>query len=261
MEHNKNNFGMQRHNGRAVSRGIMAAISKGSGDSMNAAEAVPFERTKAYDLLMGLPLGAWFGWGVWREVLPIVAHLNAIANGTENFLGFLQFVALVASVVFSLILIALLFVRTVPRAKAQGIVPRLAAVLGTFLGTAFLLLPAHQLPVWLQALADAMIIAGTVSCILVILRLGKAFAIMPEARELVTSGPYAIVRHPLYVAEELGVWGMVIQFAGPLAFALLLGRLTLQITRTVFEERVLAATFPQYEEYRARTWRFIPGLI
>ena len=228
---------------------------------MNDAGAVPFERTKAYDLLMGLPLMAWFGRGVWLEAPGAIAHLRAIVNGTEGLLGFLQFFAQVASIGFSLILISLLFVRTVPRAKAQGIVPRLAAILGTFFGTSFIILTPHVLPIWLQALADVMIVAGSVLCILILLRLGRAFAIMAEARELVTSGPYAIVRHPLYVAEELGVWGMVIQFAGPAAFALAIGHLVIQIARTVFEERVLADTFPHYKEYQARTKRFIPGVI
>jgi len=228
---------------------------------MKDAGAVPFERTKAYDLLMGLPLVAWFGRGVWLEAPVVIAHLQAIVAGTEDILGLLQFFALAASIVFSLILIVLLFVRTVPRAKAKGIVPRLAAVLGTFLGTSFLFLTPHVLPVWLQTLADVMIVAGSVLCVLILLRLGRAFAIMAEARELVTSGPYAIVRHPLYVAEELGVWGMVIQFAGPPAFALAIGHLSIQIARTVFEERVLADTFPHYREYQARTKRFIPGVI
>ena len=31
--------------------------------------------------------------------------------------------------------------------------------------------------------------------------------------------------------------------------------------RTVFEERVLVEAFPEYNAYRARTARFIPGLI
>ena len=39
------------------------------------------------------------------------------------------------------------------------------------------------------------------------------------------------------------------------------GVIVLQVIRSIFEERVLAETFPEYEVYRARTKRFIPGVI
>jgi len=95
----------------------------------------------------------------------------------------------------------------------------------------------------------------------VLWRLGTAFAIMPEARALVTSGPYALARHPLYVTEALVLLGTVMQFEQP--WAVLLGMTTLALIylRTVFEERVLLAKYPEYAAYRARTARFIPGLF
>ena len=46
---------------------------------------------------------------------------------------------------------------------------------------------------------------------------------------------------------------MLIQFASPLAFAIILAQLAVQIARTVYEERVLAETFPEYASYQART--------
>ncbi|MGC9954184.1 MAG: isoprenylcysteine carboxylmethyltransferase family protein [Rhizomicrobium sp.] len=220
-----------------------------------------FRSTKTYDTLVALPLIVWFGSGTGRESLTILAHMRRIANGTADLLGVLQMLALIGSVVFSLLLIVMLLLRTAPRARAPGVMPRALAVTGTGLGTAFLYLHPHVLPIWLQAIADIMIFGASVLEIIILLRLGKSFAIMADARELVTSGPYAVVRHPLYVAEEIGILAMLIQFFAPAAIALTLAHITVQVARTVYEERILTATFPEYRAYKARTWRFIPHVI
>ncbi|HEY0281826.1 MAG TPA: methyltransferase, partial [Rhizomicrobium sp.] len=206
--------------------------------------------TKAYDIFVALPLIALFGAGAWKEAHTILAHMRLIADGTEDLLGVLQMLALIGSIIFILLLIVMLLVRTLPRARAPGILPRVLAVTGTLLGTGFLYLQPVVLPVWFQAVVNVMIFGASVLEIVILLRLGKSFAIMAEARELVTTGPYAVVRHPLYVAEELGILTMVIQFAGPIAVALMLAHIAVQVARTVYEERVLTATFPEYSAYK-----------
>ena len=220
-----------------------------------------FRKTKTYDLLVALPLMAMFGLGAWREFWNILVHARAIAGGTENLLGVLQMLAFIGSIVFSLLIIVMLLVRTLPRARAPGIVPRALAVMGTILAMGFLYLRPVVLPMWAQAIVDVMIFGASVLEIIILLRLGKAFAIMAEARELVTTGPYAVVRHPLYVAEEIGILTMFIQFAGPIALALMLTHIAVQVARTFYEEEILTEAFPEYSAYKARTWRFIPHVI
>ena len=39
-----------------------------------------------------------------------------------------------------------------------------------------------------------------------LIALGKSFSLMPQARKLITGGPYAYVRHPLYLIEEMRLW-------------------------------------------------------
>ncbi len=73
---------------------------------------------------------------------------------------------------------------------------------------------------------------------------------------LVTGGPYAWARHPLYVMEFITIIGTAIQFAQPWAALLALGVILLQVLRTIFEERVLSEAYPEYAGYQARVKRF-----
>jgi protein-S-isoprenylcysteine O-methyltransferase Ste14 len=96
---------------------------------------------------------------------------------------------------------------------------------------------------------------------LVLWRLGKSFSIMPEARKLVTSGPYAYARHPLYAVEIITIIGTAVQFTPPWSWIIALIVVGLLWVRSNYEEQVLEAAYPEYGAYRAKTARFIPGVI
>jgi protein-S-isoprenylcysteine O-methyltransferase Ste14 len=104
-------------------------------------------------------------------------------------------------------------------------------------------------------------IAGTAISIASLVALGRCFGVMPEARGLVTGGPYSIVRHPLYVGEAIATMGQVVVTATVPVIALLAVHFALQVWRSVNEEKALVQVFQHYEQYRRRTWRFIPGLV
>lgn len=79
--------------------------------------------------------------------------------------------------------------------------------------------------------------------------------------ELITAGPYNVVRHPIYTGILLGVIGtsLVTNLIG-LAIALIIGAYFVWAARV--EERNLAASFPDtYPAYRARTRMLIPFLL
>jgi protein-S-isoprenylcysteine O-methyltransferase Ste14 len=174
-----------------------------------------FSRTKAYDLLAAAPLIAWYLLGLHKQAPLTLIRVNEIRSGAIPLLDALQLIALAASFVLTFMLIYALIARKTPTSKTKGILPRAVALCGTFLGNAFLFLTAVQLPLAMQILADLFIIAGVLGSMFAISQLGGAFSLMPEARKLVTSGPYARVRHPLYLAEMTGVVGLMLQFQQP----------------------------------------------
>lgn len=220
-----------------------------------------FARTKIFDLIMAVPLIAWFGWNA-LKVRPALAYDAArMVAGHADLLAVLQFLALFASVVFDLLLVWLLIAREVPVKKSKGVWPRLCGFAGTFLGVTTLQLPVVHLSLPWQALADLLVLGGNVGSALVLQRLGKAFSIMPEARQLVTTGPYAYARHPLYAVEMITIAGIALQFEQPWAGLIAAAVIALQVIRSLFEEQVLIEAYPEYAAYRARTARFIPYIL
>jgi protein-S-isoprenylcysteine O-methyltransferase Ste14 len=83
----------------------------------------------------------------------------------------------------------------------------------------------------------------------------------PTEGGLVTTGPYRLIRHPIYTAVCLftlpGViahWSMA---AGLLGMAVMASALL----RIFLEERMLVVRYPEYREYAANTARMIPSLF
>ncbi len=80
----------------------------------------------------------------------------------------------------------------------------------------------------------------------------------PTEGGLVTGGPYRCIRHPIYAAMCLfagaGVAGNWAWSAG-LCGALIVGS---AMTRILCEEALLTLRYPEYAQYKAKTWRMIP---
>jgi protein-S-isoprenylcysteine O-methyltransferase Ste14 len=215
-----------------------------------------FQQTKAYDFIAGLPLILWFGYGVVQLRPNLAADARDILLQPDHLIFTLRFFALFASAAFNLLLIYLVVVRNRPVKRSPGFLPRFFGVAGTFLGVAIISLKPLNLSLPWQSVAAFLVFAGSLGSAIVLAKLGKAFSIMPEARQLVTGGPYAWARHPLYVTEFITILGTAIQFAQPWAALLAIGVVVCQVLRTVFEERVLAETYPDYASYQAKVKRF-----
>lgn len=79
---------------------------------------------------------------------------------------------------------------------------------------------------------------------------------------LMDSGPFALVRHPIYSAVILGFAGLSIKGGNIYAFVLSLLLIPFFYAKTQHEERLLIERFPQYEVYRRRVrWRVLPWFL
>lgn len=94
-----------------------------------------------------------------------------------------------------------------------------------------------------------------------VLSLGRCFGVLPEARGLVTSGPYRLVRHPVYLGELGACAGLVTAAPTPANLSAALAFAAAQAVRMRLEEAALTAEFPEYEEYAAETPRLVPRLF
>jgi protein-S-isoprenylcysteine O-methyltransferase Ste14 len=217
--------------------------------------------TKAYDTIVALPLILWFIYSAMQLRPIVVGDFLLMQNGTAQAIHWVRFFSLSAALAFNLLLVYLLVVRDKPVRRLVGIMPRLAALVGTFLGVGMLQLPVAHLSLGVQILSALLIGVGSLASVLVLWRLGKSFSIMPEARTLVTSGPYAYARHPLYAVEMISIVGTALQFLQPWSAIMAIAVLGMLVVRTLFEERVLTEAYPEYVQYRAKTARFIPGVV
>ena len=117
-------------------------------------------------------------------------------------------------------------------------------------------------------------VPATFFCGAAITALGLAFAVwarvhlgrnwsgvvtLKEDHELIRSGPYALVRHPIYTGLLLGFVGSVIargEWRGVLAFALVIGALWFKLR---LEERWMIETFGDaYRRYHSEVPALIP---
>jgi protein-S-isoprenylcysteine O-methyltransferase Ste14 len=166
----------------------------------------------------------------------------------------------ITTLIFFSVLIVMFIVRQVPQRTALGFYPRCAAMAGTFLGVGIVLLPPQELSSAVYLTSLLLIICGTAFAVCAGLVLGRSMSILPEARRLVTSGPYAFIRHPLYLGEIVAMTGVALQFLSTWALLLLGLLIVFQLQRMKNEERVLLQVFPEYGDYMARTARLVPGV-
>jgi protein-S-isoprenylcysteine O-methyltransferase Ste14 len=122
--------------------------------------------------------------------------------------------------------------------------------------------PLGLLPFWLGA---AVTIAGLLFAVWAREHLGRNWSrsvTIKQGHELITSGPYAVVRHPIYTGILTGFLGMAIaisQVRGFIAFVLVFLALWLKLR---MEEQWMRSQFGEtYATYARQTAALVPYLL
>ena len=136
----------------------------------------------------------------------------------------------------------------------------LAAPAGTLLPMVLGAVPPRPGGAFRTVAELALTLSGLLFSVWAVRSLATNLSVVPQARGVVTSGPYRWVRHPLYLGEIVGVAGMALHVGRPWALALLLAEVGLQMYRAHREEQLLARELHGYADYAARTSRVIPGI-
>lgn len=163
---------------------------------------------------------------------------------------------------FSLLLVIYLF-RGKPVAKDHNPIAVVVAMVGSFVLYGLFLIPGQTRSTDLRvlALSDILLACGMTWAIYSLTYLRHRFSIVPEARGLVTSGPYEVVRHPVYLGEIISGLGLVLPTLLTLHFLIFALFFAAQVARTYYEERVLRSAYPTYEIYAKKTRRLIPFIL
>lgn len=84
---------------------------------------------------------------------------------------------------------------------------------------------------------------------------------MPDIQaELVTNGPYRLIRHPMYTAVLLFTAGLSIAYFNWYKVAIWSSLLIVLLVKLHWEEKMLMQQFPNYQQYRAKSYKLIPFL-
>ena len=214
--------------------------------------------------------------GVIRAVLGFVVY-GGIFFGTAGTFAYWEAWAFMGTLFVPAISAMVYFIRTDPeflerRMRTREERTRQRGIMFGFIG-AWLLVVAipgldqrfgwSAVPTWLVILADAMVLASYSFVIRVMVenRYASRTIAVDEGQELITTGLYALVRHPMYlgvlpmtvfVPLALGSWVAVIPGLFITPFLVL---------RILDEEEALKEDLPGYVEYMEQTKsRLVPGV-
>src|SRR6478609_2770012 len=202
----------------------------------------------SYDRMMRL-----FG-GMWFMLLALCVAIKIGTSPSDPWPSLLSSFCLAS---FYMLLALLIMTRPPAKAEADDLLPKLAAFVGTYLPWTITLFSKTEqaLP---NLLSTACVLIGIIMMLVTIRYLGGSFSLVPQARSVVQTGPYRWIKHPLYLAEEIAILGVVLQYLTPVTVIVLVLHIGVQVCRILYEEDLLRRNCPEYSTYEAARWRLLP---
>jgi protein-S-isoprenylcysteine O-methyltransferase Ste14 len=144
--------------------------------------------------------------------------------------------------------------RTVDRATSTRLVTAIAVI-----GPA-LLRPIDDRGLVPDEVTAVFVAIGACVVIAAKMTLGRSFGIAPANRGIVASGPYSLIRHPIYAGYLVAHVGFLVAHPTLWNVVLLTVSDICLVIRTSLEERVLSKD-TAYRRYCRRVgWRLVPGV-
>ncbi|MBU1250274.1 MAG: isoprenylcysteine carboxylmethyltransferase family protein [Actinobacteria bacterium] len=109
----------------------------------------------------------------------------------------------------------------------------------------------------------ALVVVGLVIAVIAGVGLGRALTPSPVPRaeaELVTTGAFALTRHPIYSGLLVLGAGLAVIGASPWHLGAWAALLVTLMVKSRFEERLLLERYEAYAQYAARVGRLVPGV-
>ena len=216
-------------------------------------------RSGAYwrDLVLGRLLPSlFFSLFLAREVVLLWGGVQGVRRPTDLLFVLQQALALA----YFTLLVVLYAVRLPQRGTDHRLAVIFIAFSGTFAAIGASFLPGGTRREELVLAADILATAGLAYSVWALAYLRRSFSIIPEARRLVTGGPYGLSRHPVYLGEVATAIGVNLATAGWLSALAIVYFIACELMRIRWEERILALTFPSdYPKYARRVPRYLPN--
>lgn len=199
------------------------------------------------------------GMVVFSTILGALSLQRAVSLVHEASIGTTITTGLVA--VFYILLVWAYLRRGPARATTMSRSAMIAAPVATFLPFLLPFAGIGGADHTIIAVGTGLMVVGLLWSVWSLFTLGRNVSIVPQARTLVTSGPYAWIRHPLYLGEIITVLGLSLTLGGVLpvvGWGLLV---VLQGYRALHEEALLVSTIPEYRAYQTTTARIVPSIF
>jgi len=160
--------------------------------------------------------------------------------------------------------------RSGPRAETRAS-QKIIIVLVMLGSIAFLVFPVldHRfgwspVPRYVSIIGDGLIALGYLFIFFVVRENSYAASTIQvaEGQKVISTGPYALVRHPMYAGALALIIGMPLALDSWYGVFGIFGFLPVLIWRLADEERFLTQNLPGYAEYKSKVrWRLVPGLF